>query len=555
MIKIGDQDLEEAGDSASNGQYFQIHRELQELQRRYVELNSRLTWMTSVAAVLSEQPRTWVHRIIPQFLWRNAQMKVLRRKELFDETTYLYHNPDVESVGIDPLVHYLRHGLAEQRGGVSQLNGNVQAAVTQDIIDSIISSGFFDHEWYQKTYSDTSSDVRTAITHYLERSQNDTLHNPGPLFSGGFYLSENPDTHGVQPLLHYLTFGLQEGRRAISPARADAFMVGASSEAAPLPEKLIDAGKTNIILHWDNGNFFFADIANYLADYLTNRGYKCKVCSDDDDFVGEEYNYIVIAPHEYCVHGPGRLWSEAKLASAIYVNTEQWHTSWFSLALDKMLVSKKAFDINPASARGLCRLGIETAFLPLYPSESTVFRFDDSDLSESTKGRRFIKPLHLAEDFYHRPYDILFVGAANERREAALANLAPVISQFDCFIHCPRSQGPLKDNSFNMISSKDVAQIARNTKILINIHQGKSHYFEWHRLFVSGICEGCIVVTEPCVGTGIINTGEHYLECTINEMPKLISWLLTTDEGKMAGEKIRENCKSFLANIRAAGHS
>ncbi len=34
---------------------------------------------------------------------------------LFDATRYLFDNPDVAAAGINPLLHYLRHGRSEGR--------------------------------------------------------------------------------------------------------------------------------------------------------------------------------------------------------------------------------------------------------------------------------------------------------------------------------------------------------------------------------------------------------------------------------------------------------
>jgi hypothetical protein len=237
----------------------------------------------------------------------------------------------------------------------------------------------------------------------------------------------------------------------------------------------------------------------------------------------------------------------------VYFNTEQWHTSWFSLALGVMLRSRMAIDINPASARGLRRLGIRAAFVPLLPSESPVFAFENAPLSEQTTARRYVKTLSWPKSFDARPYDILFVGALNPRREAILAELAPVLARHDTFIHSPRLSGPASAGSGNTLPSHDVAQLARNARILLNIHQGESRYFEWHRLFVSGICEGCVVLTEPCVDTAILTPGVHYLECPAPAMPDMLDYLLTTAEGRARLAEVRANFDALLASITAQG--
>jgi len=70
---------------------------------------------------------TWIHEIVPilrsggfklRFLnrQRNAALLArLREKRLFNAEAYLAANPDVARAGVDPLQHYLVHGLSEGR--------------------------------------------------------------------------------------------------------------------------------------------------------------------------------------------------------------------------------------------------------------------------------------------------------------------------------------------------------------------------------------------------------------------------------------------------------
>lgn len=534
--------------------YLRVQRELEELRRNYLALAERHRWLGAVAHVVADTPARWWQRWLPWWAWRRFIMRQLRRRGLFDAVQYLSHNADVARFAMDPLVHSLVHGLAEGRPGLPAVSEPIAVtALTPALRDRIVASGLFDLGWYRANNPDASQDLDEALASYLERSANDPLHNPGPLFSGAHYLIENPDTISMHPLEHFVRFGLNEGRRGFSSANADAFMEGAANQPLEQFEDFLDRDRETLVLHWADGNFFFTDIATYLVDYLTRRGYPARCLTDDSALMEADCNLLVVAPHEYCIHGPGKDWSAERFAHAVYFNTEQWHTSWFSLALGVMLRSRMAIDINPASARGLRRLGIRAAFVPLLPTESQVFAFDNAPLSEQTTARRFVKTLTWPQDFCKRPYDVLFVGALNPRRETILAELAPVLARHDAFIHSPRLSGPASASSGNTLPSRDVAQLARNAKILLNIHQGESHYFEWHRLFVSGICEGCVVLTEPCVDTGILTAGVHYLECKTAAMPEMLDHLLTTAEGRARLAEVRANCDALLASITAEG--
>ncbi|MEO1352481.1 MAG: glycosyltransferase [Cyanobacteria bacterium J06635_15] len=78
---------------------------------------------------------------------------IILDSDLFDDTYYLANQPDVESVGMDPLIHYLNCGAYEGR-------------------------------------------------------------NPNPLFDSTYYLNKYPDIKAVNtnPLLHYILHGESEGR-------------------------------------------------------------------------------------------------------------------------------------------------------------------------------------------------------------------------------------------------------------------------------------------------------------------------------------------------------
>jgi hypothetical protein len=71
------------------------------------------SWLQAVHSVLSKEPR-FARLRTKQFVkkWRYNE---LRRQGLFDADVYLEMNPDVRSEGMDPLHHYVLHGLLENR--------------------------------------------------------------------------------------------------------------------------------------------------------------------------------------------------------------------------------------------------------------------------------------------------------------------------------------------------------------------------------------------------------------------------------------------------------
>jgi glycosyltransferase involved in cell wall biosynthesis/GT2 family glycosyltransferase len=83
----------------------------------------------------------------------------------------------------------------------------------QNDIELIKASGLFDNSWYTKEYPDVVSLGLDPIEHYL-RFGTQLLRNPSPKFDTGHYLTSNPDVAeaGLNPLVHYAMYGLKEGR-------------------------------------------------------------------------------------------------------------------------------------------------------------------------------------------------------------------------------------------------------------------------------------------------------------------------------------------------------
>jgi len=77
----------------------------------------------------------------------------------------------------------------------------------------IIESGLFNTEWYQKICPELSKLPLTPIEHYLSIGYKMGL-NPSEKFNGNLYLERYPDVaqEGVNPLIHYILFGKNEGR-------------------------------------------------------------------------------------------------------------------------------------------------------------------------------------------------------------------------------------------------------------------------------------------------------------------------------------------------------
>ncbi len=101
----------------------------------------------------------------------------------FDAEWYRAEYPDVATAGIDPLDHFLNHGMAEAR------NPNA----------------FFDSAWYLEQYPDVARAGIHPLLHYMQHGASE-LRNPHPRFDAAFYAEEHPEA-AANPLLHHVLVG------------------------------------------------------------------------------------------------------------------------------------------------------------------------------------------------------------------------------------------------------------------------------------------------------------------------------------------------------------
>lgn len=121
---------------------------------------------------------------------------------LFDAPWYLRHYPDVVAIGIDPVEHYMRHGVGEGR----------------------CPNPLFHTRWYLEQYPDVAVTNGNPLLHYLRHGAAEGR-DPSPLFQTAAYLSAHPEIReaGRNPLAHHLeqaARGAETGMTPISPEPA-----------------------------------------------------------------------------------------------------------------------------------------------------------------------------------------------------------------------------------------------------------------------------------------------------------------------------------------------
>ncbi|QIJ76264.1 hypothetical protein GU700_17745 [Methylobacterium sp. NI91] len=155
---------------------------------------------------------------------------------LFKTSYYTENNPDVQSSGMNPLVHYVRSGGIEGRRPHPLFDVKYYLSQTMDDLSGVnplvhfLQTGamlgydpnrFFWSTWYKEQYEGNLEDSNPLI-HYVLHGRSEER-DPSPLFDREYYLARNSDIRqfDLDPLEHFLRSGMTEGR---PPRRPDLYI-------------------------------------------------------------------------------------------------------------------------------------------------------------------------------------------------------------------------------------------------------------------------------------------------------------------------------------------
>jgi GT2 family glycosyltransferase/glycosyltransferase involved in cell wall biosynthesis len=128
----------------------------------------------------------------------------------FDAEWYRTRYADIAASGVDPLHHFIHHGLAERRDP----------------------NGFFDSAWYAEHYSDIGASGLNPLLHYLQAGAAE-LRNPHPRFDAVYYADAHPEA-AANPLLYHLRVGAARGYATEKPVDIRGYLPS-KHRAAGLP--------------------------------------------------------------------------------------------------------------------------------------------------------------------------------------------------------------------------------------------------------------------------------------------------------------------------------
>ncbi len=116
-----------------------------------------------------------------RYLREHRAVEVIRDAGVFDEEEYLARNPDVVESGLDPILHYIRHGAEEGR----------QA------------HPFFDENYYLQNNPDVANSGQVPLEHFV-RYGAEEQRSPHPQFNVNAYLTKHAfcRINKLNPLTH-----------------------------------------------------------------------------------------------------------------------------------------------------------------------------------------------------------------------------------------------------------------------------------------------------------------------------------------------------------------
>ncbi|HXN37644.1 MAG TPA: glycosyltransferase [Solirubrobacteraceae bacterium] len=281
------------------------------------------------------------------------------------------------------------------------------------------------------------------------------------------------------------------------------------------------------------GSHFMTELLSAISAAVSGAGQSVELVFDAFPERGEDCVYVVI-PHEFRAWGnPAGMPNNRQRAQTIALSTENPGTPWFEETCELVPQFAAAVSINRSSAAELRRRGIPCEHIQLgySPQWDTWQRNEDAE----------------------RDVDVLYLGAADPRRDPIVAGLGTHLwARNGQFLIPPLEPriGPRPD----FLTGTDKYHRLRGSRSLINLHRTTSSALEWMR-FLEAICNGCVVVSEPCLDGDPLVAGEHFVAAPVKDMASTVDRLL--DDGERlaltrtrAYDFVREELPMELAGRR-----
>ncbi|HET9152808.1 MAG TPA: glycosyltransferase [Solirubrobacterales bacterium] len=256
-------------------------------------------------------------------------------------------------------------------------------------------------------------------------------------------------------------------------------------------------------------NVFFGEILDAFGDALREHGYSVERSVDTFPAPADDLVCLVI-PHEYvALVDPLAHPTPEQLRRTVAISTEQPGTAWFETAVGVAERAGAVVDINRLAAKEMGRRGIRADHVQLgYIPSWDVWKGEDSG---------------------EREYDMTFLGRHTEARAKAVARCVPALERRRAAIYMTETLRPHVAGSSYFLAGRRRSELFANSKVLMNVHQQKLPYLEWHRI-LSAVLNGCAVLSEHSLMTEPLTPGEHFVSARPEDLPLVLEAMLSDPE-------------------------
>lgn len=271
-------------------------------------------------------------------------------------------------------------------------------------------------------------------------------------------------------------------------------------------------------------NLFFRELQHALAVELDGHGVRASLHLGVYPPPRRGLIYAVMPPHEYFTLMHGRIGPPTEVHDrTIFICAEQPNTEFFDTNLRIGPMAGAVFDINRWAVRAFAEEGLPAQHLQLGYTSAWDFMRDEGHANA-------------------RDIDVLFMGAASERRLRHLASYVEALRNRTCRWVISDGSRPNWAPSGSFVTDTAKWDLLRRSKLVLNLHQGDIPYFEWLRI-VQAMANGCVVVSEASLDSEPLLAGEHLVVGRAGALPHLSEWLLE-EEG--ARRRIQATAYDFL---------
>jgi hypothetical protein len=256
------------------------------------------------------------------------------------------------------------------------------------------------------------------------------------------------------------------------------------------------------------GSPFMTELLSAVSAATASAGHTAELAFDEFPPLHDGGVYVVI-PHEFRAWGNPRGFPDAgQRARTIALCTENPGTEWFEATYRLVPQFAAAMSINRASAAELRRLGIRCEHLQL--------------------GYTSLWDNWLGDPRAERQIDVLYLGAADPRRDPLLGGCGRHLWRRECQFLVPPLE-PRRRPRPDYLSGAEKYERLRSARVLLNLHRTTSAALEWMR-FLEAICNGCVVVSEPCLDPEPLVAGEHFVAARADSIALVVDRLLEEPE-------------------------